>query len=66
MSNKDRMTDHQEPQAHETNKDNSQTIPLGSVGQTHSNRPIRTYSKTIGKKQTHTSHTHTQNKQLKH
>ena len=35
MQNKDRMTDHQEQQAHEANTDHSKTISYGSVGQTH-------------------------------
>ena len=51
------MTDHQEQQACEANTDNSQTIFPGSVGQTHSNRPTRRYSKTIGETNTYKLHT---------
>ena len=58
ISNKDRMTDHQEQLAYEANTDNSQTIPLGSVRQTHSNRHIGRYSRTIGKTNTHQPHIH--------
>ena len=50
------MTDDQEQQACEANTDNSQTISLGSVGQTHSNRLIRRCSTTIGKTNTYKSH----------
>ena len=46
MCNKDRMADHQEQQACEANKDNSQAIPQGSVVQTDSDRPFRGHSKT--------------------
>ena len=43
------MADHQKQQACEANTHNSQTIPLASVVQTNSNRPIRRYSKTTAK-----------------
>ena len=39
--NKDMMIDHQEQQTHEANTDNSQAIPLGSPGQTHSGKSSR-------------------------
>ena len=58
------MTDLQEQQACKANMDNSQTISLESVGQTHSNRPNRRDSKTIGKTNTY-KYTHMQNEQLK-
>ena len=57
MNNKDRMTDHQEQQACESNTDNIQTISPGSVGLAHNNRPTRRYSKTIGKTNIYKPHT---------
>ena len=59
MSNKERMTDPQEQQACEANTDKSQTISVGSVGQTHSNRPTTRYSKIIRKTNTYKTHKHT-------
>ena len=52
------MTDHQEQQVCQANTDKSWTIPPGSFGQTHSKRPIRRYSKTIGKPNTYKPHIH--------
>ena len=46
MCNIDRATDHQEQHACQAKTDNSQAIPLGSVGQTHSDRPFRRHSTT--------------------
>ena len=40
------MADHQEQQACEGNPGNSQALPPGSVGQTHSGRPFRRHLKT--------------------
>ena len=46
MHNIDRLTDHQEQQAHEANTADSQTIPLRSVGWTHSDRSSGRHFKT--------------------
>ena len=45
MCNKDRMADHQEQQACQSNTYNSQAIPPGSAGQIHRDRPFRRHSK---------------------
>ena len=60
MHIKDRMADHQEQQTCEANTDNSQAIPVGSVGQKHSDRPLEDIIKLIEKINTYDTHIHPQ------